>query len=285
MLRLDQAMGTQAEPINPMLPQSAKRQHIAFLEPISTPEDLERAIHLLCERLCIDLVQAHEGARRLDVLFHRTDGLVEALRIGTGAPTCDEKHLAKMFVEKLATVSPGFGIEAATLTAWMTERVVPRQMNAIGMREPDQYALSHLTDRLSNRLGTENIYRLASVESYVPERAIKKVSPTSVHQADWRHGLPRPIHLLSPPEPVDVTALMPDHPPKMFQWRGITHRIKRADGPERIQGEWWQSRNEIAETRDYFQVENERGERYWLYRDNRLSSSQTYRWYLHGVFA
>jgi len=41
----------------------------------------------------------------------------------------------------------------------------------------------------------------------------------------------------------------------------------------------------VAEVRDYFRVEDEQGERFWLYRDGRLTAENSYRWYLHGVFA
>jgi hypothetical protein len=38
---------------------------------------------------------------------------------------------------------------------------------------------------------------------------------------------------------------MPDHPPRLFVWRKRRHRARRADGPERILGEWWKSESEI----------------------------------------
>ena len=36
--------------------------------------------------------------------------------------------------------------------------------------------------------------------------------------------------------------------------------MKRADGPERVFGEWWKRDAELAAVRDYFQVEDENGE-------------------------
>jgi protein ImuB len=285
MKRLDQALGTLREPINPVLPPTAKRQHISFAEPIGTPEDLARVAALLTERLCRDLEIAHEGARRLDLLFQRSDGQTEAIRVGTSKPSRDAKHLVKLFVEKLGMVDPGHGIDAATLTAWRTEVLVPEQVNTLGDVEIDRRELAQLTDKLANRLGHGNVYRMAPVESDIPERAMRRVSGAAEVAGDWPKEAERPLSLLTPPEPVDVTAMLPDHPPVMFQWRGKLHRVKRADGPERIFGEWWQQPGEIAEVRDYFRVENERGERYWLYRDSRLTVGNTYRWYLHGVFA
>jgi protein ImuB len=44
------------------------------------------------------------------------------------------------------------------------------------------------------------------------------------------------------------------------------YRVARADGPERIYGEWWKQSGEADAVRDYFQVEDEEGARFWLYR-------------------
>ena len=65
---------------------------------------------------------------------------------------------------------------------------------------------------------------------------------------------------------IETVALLPDHPPASFTWRGIRRRVRRADGPERVFGEWWKRDAELAAVRDYFRVEDEAGERYWLFR-------------------
>jgi protein ImuB len=283
--RLDQALGQHTEPINPILPPAAQRQVLRFEEPISTPDDLERATHILCERLCKDLDLTHQGARRLDLVFYRVDGVAAAIRVGTSRPNREPKHLAKMLIEKLVLVDPGFGVEAMALTAAVAERTTAQQLTTDAKSISAEEDLSYLTDRLVNRIGARNVYGIRPVESDIPERAVKHVPPISNAPREWADRGIRPLQLLSPPEPVDVIAMMPDHPPVTFKWRGTTHKIQRADGPERIQSEWWRSRSEITEVRDYFRVENERGERYWLYRDSRLTSSNAYRWYLHGVFA
>jgi protein ImuB len=73
---------------------------------------------------------------------------------------------------------------------------------------------------------------------------------------------------------------MPDHPPRLFVWRKRRHRVRRADGPERILGEWWKSESEIELTRDYFRVETEDGARFWLFRDGAANDGH---WWLHGI--
>ena len=63
--------------------------------------------------------------------------------------------------------------------------------------------------------------------------------------------------------------------------------MKRADGPERVFGEWWHRDPETAAVQDYFVVEDESGERFWLYRsgDGEDPATGDLRWYVHGVFA
>ena len=66
----------------------------------------------------------------------------------------------------------------------------------------------------------------------------------------------------------------------------MRRRVKRADGPERIYGEWIRRDAEMSAVRDYFQVEDEAGERFWLFRtgDGEDPASGSHRWFLHGVF-
>jgi protein ImuB len=49
--------------------------------------------------------------------------------------------------------------------------------------------------------------------------------------------------------------------------------------------EWWRHAAHVP-TRDYFRVEDERGLRFWLYRDG-LYGRETAQpeWFMHGMFA
>jgi protein ImuB len=62
--------------------------------------------------------------------------------------------------------------------------------------------------------------------------------------------------------------------------------VRRADGPERIFGEWWHADDEFFAVRDYFQVEDQDGRRFWLFRegDGEHPESGGMGWYLHGLF-
>ena len=50
---------------------------------------------------------------------------------------------------------------------------------------------------------------------------------------------PRPLRLLTRPEPIEAVAEVPDGPPLRFRWRRALHEVIAAEGPERIEGAWW----------------------------------------------
>jgi protein ImuB len=80
--------------------------------------------------------------------------------------------------------------------------------------------------------------------------------------------------------------MLPDNPPAQFIWRRKRHRVRHADGPERIAGEWWATDRERGAIRDYWQVEDEDGRRFWLFRSGDAVDPATgdLRWFLHGFF-
>lgn len=65
---------------------------------------------------------------------------------------------------------------------------------------------------------------------------------------------PGQARLLAPPEAIETVALLPDHPPVSFTLSGSRRRVRRADGPERVFGEWWKRDTELIAVRDYFQL-------------------------------
>lgn len=284
-LRLDQAFGRRPEPLVPIVPSKTVVAERGFAEPISATETVRRYIDILARQLCGRLEARALGARTLDLLFHRVDGNVQGLRIGTSRPSRDVGHVIRLFGEQLEKVDPGFGIERMVLSATLAEPFPHRQLAVRddGRQEAD---LAPLIDALSNRLGAERLFRMAPHESDLPERSARRIPPLAEPIGwGWPASLPRPVRLLDPPEPVMAMAVMPDYPPLRFTWRGIRHRVARADGPERLHGEWWQPGEGVAALRDYFRVEDEAGERFWLFRegDGLDPHGGSMRWYIHGL--
>jgi protein ImuB len=287
-LRLAQALGDQFESIHPLTPPDVIERRIPFVEPLITAEAFATVLERLMRAVCRRLDRAGLGARRLDLLFERVDGSVQALRIGTARPSRSVPHLIRLFRERLEQVDPGDGVEAMQLTAETAEPLDFAQIDALPREsEVGLEGLAALVDRLSNRLGAERVYRVEPVESDVPERSVRRVPPLAPPSgASWSTAFPRPIRLLDTPQPVMAVAALPNDPPAFFVWRKRRHRVRRATGPERIAGEWWKREAETVAVRDYFVVEDEDGARFWLFRhgDGQDAATGDLRWFLHGFF-
>jgi protein ImuB len=285
--RLDQATGILREPIEPIRPAELIEVRKMFAEPIGAPETLARYTGKLVITLCEMLEAKGLGARRLDLLFHRVDSGIEAIRIGTATPVRGPKRLTRLLCDKIETIDPGFGVEMMSLCASLAEPFENKQIRTSLLADEPDCDVSALIDILTNQVGEDRLYRYAPVASDVPERSMRKIAPASPPNGEtWPTQWPRPTRLLPAPEQIETVALLPDHPPVSFNWRGIRRRIKRADGPERVFGEWWKRDAELATVRDYFRVEDEAGERYWIYRagDGEDVATGSHRWFLHGIF-
>jgi len=284
--RLDQAYGRIAEPIDPVQAPDVLQVRQVFAEPIGAPETLARYTLKLVEALCQAMEIKGLGALRVDLRFHRVDNQIEAIRIGTARPVRDIRRLTRLLCDRLESVDPGLGVEVMVLTAPMAEPLDwrPVSTDLAVAAVPD---ISDLMDVLTNRLGARRLYRLAPAQSDVPERSFRKLAPNAAPVSDlWPRKWPRPSRLLPHPEPIDTVALLPDQPPVSFTWRGQRRRVRRADGPERIFGEWWRRDGEVDAVRDYFQLEDDAGERFWVFRrgDGEQSVTGDLSWYLHGLF-
>uniref|UniRef100_B0T092 UmuC domain-containing protein n=1 Tax=Caulobacter sp. (strain K31) TaxID=366602 RepID=B0T092_CAUSK len=294
VLRIDQALGAAREALTFRRPATPWFDRLAFFEPISALEDLERVTGDICALLCARLEAEGQGARRFELVFHRLDGRDYPLRVGLSRPGRDAARVAKLLKPKLETVDPGFGIEVVTLWAADVEPLSTAQRNlGGGSLDADggvslEEGLAPLIDRLVNRLGEDRVWRADPHESHVPERSVTRAAPLDpAPEAAWDPERPRPTRLLRRPEAITVMAQLPDEPPAHFTWRGQRHRVRHAEGPERIGQEWWRKAFDgvgPSKIRDYYRVEDEAGGRFWIYRQGLYGVGDEPKWWLHGLF-
>jgi protein ImuB len=188
-----------------------------------------------------------------------------------------------------------------------------------------------LIDALRHRLGPDRVWQFEAVPRHIPEHAetltevngkrsqfpppargrvrvgvsdkqddpspdrLARSDPPLSGEGSWltEESQARPLLLLPQAEPTEVTALIPDGPPRRFRWRGATYVIIGAQGPERIADEWWRAPYPPAQageanglSRDYYLVEDNEGQRFWLYREGLYGREiATPRWFVHGLFA
>lgn len=161
-------------------------------------------------------------------------------------------------------------------------------------QQPDSWF--RLLDKLTARLGADNVVQLQAVEDHRPEQswtaraanisanaalrkhttaaAKKAVGEASIKSQPLTPSTPRPLFLLNTPRKLLLEQGQP-------RCHGAIHLIS---GPERIESGWWDGR---PAARDYFVGRNPHGETMWLFvnhastRDNGVQLD----WYLHGYFA
>lgn len=279
--RLDQALGTLSEPLLPVHPAPVYLERLPCLEPIRTATGIEIAIKRLLEALCERLVREGKGMRTGILKGYRIDGEIEQISIGTNRASRNAAHLFKLFELKISEIEPALGIELFTLEATLVEDISETQEALWSSANRDRTAISELLDNIAGKVGMQTIHRYLPQEHYWPERSIKEVSSLDEQpKTEWRTDCLRPIHLLPKPEPVEVMVVLPDYPPMHFRYKGEIIRVARADGPERIEQEWWLQN---GPPRDYYRVEDEHGARYWLFRLG-LYGNKKPQWFLHGYF-
>ena len=266
-----------------------------FAEPIARTEFALEVLAGLAGEAIGELERRREGGRRWQARLFRADGQVQCLRVETGRPTRDVALLMRLFRERIDALAdpldPGFGYDMLRLEVVLAERLDAGQLKLEGGRQRAG-DMPALVDQLSTRLGRDRVRRYAAADSHVPEQAeLTLPAAAAPPEGQWPEQQAsepplRPIHLFDPPQPIDqVFSLAPDGPPRRFRWRRKLHEVARAEGPERIAGEWWRRHDAAIPTRDYYRVEDRWGRRFWIFRHGLFNEVDQPRWYVHGLFA
>lgn len=301
LLRLDQATGLDEEAISPRLPVASLSVERRLAEPIQSEEDILTLAAQVAEALKPSLEARAAGGRMFELVLFRVDGKVFRLSAGASRPLRDGARIARLFAERLTGVhddlDAGFGFEILRINVLRHEAFDHAQGDFDG-DDRKQQSLADFIDQVSARLGPECLKTYQMRESHIPERAA--VAVDAIHHAlgkpqrlpeaaplDHGHFLQkeRPLRLFPHPEPLEAFAVeVPDGPPIRFRWRRLTHQVRRAEGPERLAAEWWVD-GENAPTRDYFRLESDSGQRFWVYRQGLYDQVANPRWFMHGIFA
>ena len=280
--QLDAAAGLRTEELNPVSVPASYEIRLPVLDPITSREGIEMALEKMLWQLCDQLYKNQKGLRSLLFRGFRVDGKTTEVKIGTNRPTCHVKHLIKLFENRLSSIEPGLGIELFLLEADDVEDNPLEQHHLWAQNDGlSDERLSELIDSFLMRGGI-NVSRYLPAEHYWPERSFEKATGLAEKpSAEWRNSTIRPVLMLDPPEKIEVTAPIPDYPPMLFIYAGNIHRIVHADGPERIEQEWWITE---GQHRDYYRVEDQEGCRYWIFRLGHYHDTD-YQWFIHGYFA
>lgn len=299
-LRLDQAIGLRAEPFAPFRLPPDYTVRLPCPEPLIDSASIREGLARLTEDLCRELSVHGLGAQGFVFHAFRSDGEMSSIDANTARPVRTPAHVQRLFCEKLDRIDPGFGIDLLLLEALRTSPMnvgIQPLSRDFSDASIDTDALAALVDRINARLG-EGTVQVVHLEARHPPNAAEKTAPfcgslpLPLSLPATLPGL-RPIRMLARPERVNAIAEVPDGPPQRFTWRRVIRRIVRADGPERIAPEWWthlppphSAARQLPRTRDYYRVEDEIGQRYWIFREGLYGDGRGGHpeWFVQGLF-
>ncbi len=316
LLRLDQASGTAAEAIVARAVPAEWTFEWLLEHPTGRREMIEWTVEQLVARACQTLARERRGVLRLACRFEPERGTPVEFVVGLYRPSASERHVGELVRLKLEAVRFREPLVAIRLQVLALDRLEFQQQEFFagleGQHRDAPRELAALVDRLSNRLGSHAVVRPWLLAGAQPEFACQYQPLASLPARRGKRGsrplkkpknpsLPsplagdgpgvrgqtqdvnastqpgdRPLWLEPQPQALAVISVAPDGPPVKFRLSGEDHRIQRTWGPERIETGWWRTR---CIRRDYYQVETQTGDRYWLYRE--LNSGQ---WFLQGTF-
>lgn len=272
--QLDQLMGAISLPIHYLeeKPQFTVKEH--FTAPIRTHEHFMHAVETLLTHALSKLCEYHYSLRIMTIYIKNTHKKISHLTIESSRPTNQRSFWLELLELKTQNTYFKDGIDSLKIELTHFERITTEQGDFLS--PAPTHGLSHITDKLKSKLGERAIFQLRFTQHHMPEYAIARTS-TITHEPSAITFPKRPLRLLKNPIPVTAIALLPDNPPAKIMWKTHSFTVIHANGPERIEHEWWNGPHEPY--RDYFCVENEEGKRLWIY-----SSGEPKQWFIHGVF-
>jgi protein ImuB len=287
-LRLDQLLGHVPEPLVPLEHVAMIRARMDFDGAVDSLEAVWIVFKKLIGQIVQELLRRGRGAREIELSFYRAYAQTIRTTVRLSRPSRDPVNLFNLLRCAFETIETDEGFLGIQLAVTSSQRISEEQIGLLGAEEfAGEIELSHLIERLCVRLGEEAVAQPELVESYMPERAFLyhgfstragSATAARVENPCYLETL-RPLHLLRRPVEIRVMVTPSDDReglPVLFNHDADVHRIVHTVGPERIAGEWWQGHHK---TRDYFDVEDEAGKRFWIFRVR-----ESGKWFLHGEF-
>jgi protein ImuB len=285
LARIDQALGVIAEPLVPVRFQGPIEAMLEFESPVESLDMLWEALRRLTCDVISQLRERGRGAKKLRLEFTPLDAAPITKEIHLCEASANSSKLLNLLRLASEAVKTETGFVALALRVPVSERLTSEQLSLMDAESREaERDFSDLIERLTLRLGENAVQTAELVPHHLPERAFRfsrfdaACSQQNKNPATSRHKA-RPIRLLPQPEEVNcmVYPLSDDAGfPVTFTFHGKLHELTQARGPERIGGPWYDGRDK---TRDYFDVEDQTGQRFWLFR-----IAETRKWYLHGCF-
>ena len=257
------------------------------------------------QRLLTDLqawLQArHRGVLALELEWkldlRRLNGAIlpshQQLTVSTAQPTQDVFHLRRLVAEHLARASLAAPANHLRLRTLETLPLDGGSKSLLPDEKVQGERLHQLIERLSVRLGAENIVVPQSRADHRPERMqVWQSAAGAMRQPQRSRQASGASHVAMPCDGIYPSWLL-SHPLRLEVRGEKPHYhgpLRLLAGPQRLETGWWDEKAGPA-LRDYFIARSEEAGLLWVFRERLNSRGSAWdavasvRWYLHGVFA
>lgn len=243
--------------------------------PITSVHQLSQPLLLqACEKLlihaCAWLRARQAGSRHFEFFFQtaRQSQARLALPISLAQPTTDPLQVLTCLRIQLEQMVFQSEIESVELCLQQPESWGPASADFFSGPQQQTEQLQTLLNRLSQRLGADQIVLPQLQDSHTPEQACRWLHwsspPHKTRPAVYQAPETRPLWLLDPPQALARQGPRPCLGPPLT--------LKA--GPERIETQWWSRPIQ----RDYFIAQTQDHRLVWIFRN------PDHQWFLHGYF-
>ncbi|KAA8984280.1 DNA polymerase Y family protein [Halospina sp. K52047b] len=256
---LQRILGRSGDPVQEFHPRAAFHQSLTLTRETRSTDHLKAPLSHLLEALETFLRQRQCRCDRVSLTLHHPDRAPTSLALETSQGETRAEAFLELALLRLAATCLPDDVNALSLA---TERTVAldatESHDLFDSGESRQQARETLLYRLRARLGRDSIQSPGRTPDPRPERCAHwQPARQRGTSTPPRSGPARPFWLQQPPQPLQ-------RPP-----------IRWLNGPERIQGGWWDG---DYVRRDYYIALLDNGQRAWLFR-NRQDQ-----WFIHGWF-
>lgn len=250
-----------------------------FALPLQLPAVVENAAALVfaARRLVSALagwLSVRQAGVRAMILHLRHEKGETPLLLQFAEVTADGERFERVMRERLERLELTAPVDSLCLEASDVVPLAGHSGTLFNDACAEQGGMNALLERLSARLGEQQVYRLVVQDDHRPECATRRATLQEKLPPGTAVSLPRPLWLLMAPESLREVGGRPYR-------RGP---LELLSGPERIESGWW-GNNEAAGVgdirRDYFVARSPDERWLWIFRECRESGG----WFLHGYFS
>jgi protein ImuB len=282
--RLAEFEGSRSEPLQAVADEEFPHAECHLSAPAATFEAVRCVLQPLVEQ-CLSALHARGfgvtvlQVRLSEAALASSKTAPAVIDIGLFRPSVSARHVLDLVQLRMARMRLPREVESIAVEVVSAGAVASRQRvlfdgvaSSATLRAGEQaMQLGSLLDRLAGRLGRMAVFEPRPVVDAQPEHAWVAAPPAPGHAASSVSAAAtvpcaagvRPIWMTPRPIRVETVSVVPDGPPLWFCISGVRHRVTEAWGPERIETAWWRG---CSVRRDYYVVETESGDRWWLFR-------------------